>query len=62
MLLLEHSVCHAASETDLQSAKRWISNIKSVKGTLMNQEPVGSTSSYDIVFDGYNAAVMTSKL
>lgn len=53
MLLLEQAANSDASETDAISAKRWIKKMSSFKKSLTERDPVDSTNSYDLVFDGY---------
>ncbi|CAL8130588.1 unnamed protein product [Orchesella dallaii] len=52
MLLLEQAV-ETDSSTDLHSAHRWIRNVTDVQKKLNEADPVESTTSFDMVFDGY---------
>ncbi|ODN04886.1 putative acyl-CoA dehydrogenase AidB [Orchesella cincta] len=52
MLLLEQAV-DTESPTDLHAARRWIKNVTDVQKKLTEADPVESTNSFDMVFDGY---------
>lgn len=52
-LLLIEQATHSKASTDLTTAKRWIRKITDVQKELTELDPVESTNSSDIVFDGY---------